>query len=82
MRRGCQGELLWASDSKGLFISANPAGRVATLMYVDLGGHTRVLWTVKLYAVSSMWAVSSRDGRHVAIPAPTLESNVSIIQNF
>jgi len=70
----------WASDSKGLFISANPTGRVSTLMFVDLSGHAHPLWSLRNY--SQMWAIPSRDGRHVAIPAPTLESNVFSIEDF
>ena len=70
----------WAADSKGLFVSANPTGRMVNLLYVDLSGHVHPFWTVKGYV--QIWAIPSRDGRHLAIPAPTVESNVSMIQNF
>lgn len=70
----------WASDSKGLFVSANPTGRVSTLMFVDLSGHAHPLWSLRNYA--QMWAIPSRDGRRVAIPGPTLDSNVFSLENF
>ena len=70
----------WAADSKGLFVSANPTGRMTNLLFVDLAGHVHPLWTARWSL--NMWAIPSRDGRHLAIPAPTVESNVAMIQNF
>ena len=70
----------WAADSKGLFVSANPTGRMANLLFVDLAGHVHPLWTARWSL--NMWSIPSRDGRHLAIPAATVESNVSMIQNF
>jgi Tol biopolymer transport system component len=70
----------WAADSKGLFVSANPSGRMANLLYIDLAGHVHPFWTVKGFLL--IWVIPSRDGRHLAIPAPTVESNVSMVQNF
>ena len=70
----------WAADSKGLCVSAYPTGRMANLLFVDLTGHVHPFWTTKGFLL--IWAIPSRDGRHVAIPAPTVESNVSMIQNL
>jgi len=70
----------WTADSKGLFVSANPTGRMANLLFVDLTGRVHPFWTTKGFLL--IWAIPSRDGRHLAIPAPTVESNVSMIQNF
>ena len=70
----------WAADSKGLFVSANPTGRMNNLLFVDLNGRVHPLWTVEGFLQT--WAISSRDGHHLAISAPTVESNVSMIQNF
>jgi len=70
----------WTADSKGLFVSANPTGRMANLLFVDLTGRVHPFWTTKGFLL--LWAIPSRDGRHLAIPAPTVESNVSMIQNF
>jgi Tol biopolymer transport system component/predicted Ser/Thr protein kinase len=70
----------WASDSKGLFVSANPTGRIATLIFAELTGRAHPLWTLRNYG--AMWAIQSRDGRHLAMPAPTIDSNVAMIQNF
>ena len=72
----------WASDSKGLFVSANPTGRSSTLMFVDLSGRVHPLWTLKVHSAFTMWAIPSRDGHRIAIPAPTIDGNVAMIQNF
>ena len=70
----------WAADGKGLFVSSNPTGRVSTLLYVDLGGNATPLWRVKNFQAT--WAIPSRNGKYVAIPAPTTECNVWMIENF
>jgi serine/threonine protein kinase len=70
----------WAADSKGFFISCNPAGDLSTLLYVDLAGNAHSLWQVKNY--QSAWAIPSHDGKYVAISAPTMECNVWMVENF
>jgi eukaryotic-like serine/threonine-protein kinase len=70
----------WAADGKGFFISSNPTGRLSTLLYVDLAGTATPLWKVKTFR--PMWAIPSRNGRYVAIPAPTTECNVWMVENF
>ena len=58
----------WAADSKGFFVSSNPTGRWATLLYVDLAGNTTSLQKVKNFSAS--WAIPSHNGKYVAIPEP------------
>jgi Tol biopolymer transport system component len=70
----------WAADSKGFFISTNPAGHLSTLLYVDLAGNAHSLWQVKNY--QSTWAIPSHDGKYVAISTPTTECNVWMVDNF
>ena len=70
----------WAADGKGFFISSNPTGRLDTLLYVDLAGKATPLWQVKNFQAA--WAIPSRNGKYVAIPAPTTECNVWMVQNF
>ena len=70
----------WGADGKGLFVTSSPTGRTSTLLYVDLTGNARSLWQVSSYMPA--WAIPSRNGRYVAIPAPTVESNVWMVENF
>jgi serine/threonine protein kinase len=70
----------WAADGKGFFISSNPTGRLSTLLYVDLMGNARSLWQVKNFQAT--WAIPSHNGKYVAIPAPTIGSNVWMVDNF
>jgi serine/threonine protein kinase len=71
----------WAADSRGLFISSNPTGHLPTLFYLDLTGNAHPLWSMKRLFWES-WAIPSRDGKHLAISAPTVESNVWNVDNF
>jgi serine/threonine protein kinase len=70
----------WAADSKGFFISTNPAGYLSTLLYVDLAGNAHSLWQVKNYQAT--WGIPSHDGKYVAISAPTTECNVWMAESF
>ena len=70
----------WAADSKGLFVASNPAGLRQSLLYVDLAGNAHQLW--QMNNIRPSWAVPSRDGKYVAIPAPTVDSNVWMAENF
>ena len=69
----------WAADSKALFVSSNPTGRQSTLLYVSLQGAVHPLWKVKS---SPSWAIPSRDGRYLAIAAPSLENNAWMLEHF
>ncbi len=70
----------WAADGKGFFVSSNPTGRLSTLLYVDLMGNAHSLWQVKNFQAT--WAIPSHNGKYVAIPAPTIGSNVWMVDNF
>jgi Tol biopolymer transport system component len=70
----------WAADGKGFFISSNPTGRLDTVLYVDLAGNATPLWQVK--NSQAAWAIPSHNGKYVAIPAPTTECNVWMVENF
>jgi hypothetical protein len=70
----------WAADSKGLFVSSNPAGLRQSLLYIDLAGNAHQIWEVN-HAWTS-WAIPSRNGKYVAILAPTNDSNVWMAENF
>jgi hypothetical protein len=70
----------WAADSKGLFISSNPAGFGQSLLYVDLAGNAHQIWEVN-HAWPS-WAIPSRNGTYLAILATTTDSNVWMAENF
>jgi len=70
----------WAAEGKGFFVSSNPTGRLSTLLYVDLMGNAHALWQVKNFQAT--WAIPSRNGKYVAMPAPTVGSNVWMVDNF
>jgi serine/threonine protein kinase/dipeptidyl aminopeptidase/acylaminoacyl peptidase len=70
----------WAADSKGLFVTSNPTGWKSSLLYVDLAGNAHELWQVK--STQPSWGIPSRDGKYLAIPAPTTSSNVWMAQGY
>ena len=70
----------WAADSKGLFVTSNPTGWRSSLLYVDLAGNAHELWQMK--GATQSWAIASRDGKYLAIPAPTISSNVWMVKGF
>jgi eukaryotic-like serine/threonine-protein kinase len=70
----------WSADSQGLFVTSNPTGRSSTLLHVDLTGNAHKLWEVR--SAIPNWAIPSRDGKYLAIPAPTVQSNVWMVENF
>jgi eukaryotic-like serine/threonine-protein kinase len=69
----------WSADSKGMFISSNSSGRRVMMLYVDLHGKIRPLRQLDTNQYTS-WAIPSRNGKYVAIPAPTVESNVWVAE--
>ena len=70
----------WAADSKGLFVSSNPAGLRQSLLYVDLFGNAHQLRQVN--SIWPSWAVPSRDGKYVAILAHIFDSKVWMAEDF
>ncbi len=75
--------LFWAADGKGLFVSANPTGTRATLLYVDLEGRSQVLWQ-QWYplAAANGTGLPSPDGRYLAVSVNASDSNVWLLENF
>ena len=70
----------WAADSRGLFVTSNPTGWRSSLLYVDLNGNAREVWQTK--SASPTWGIASRNGKYVAIPVPTMSSNVWMAEGF
>jgi serine/threonine protein kinase len=70
----------WAADSKGLFVTSNPTGWRSSLLHVDLKGNAHEVWQAK--SASPTWGIASRNGKYVAIPAPTTGSNVWMAEGF
>ena len=70
----------WAADSKGLFVTSNPTGSSSSLLYVDPAVNVHELWRVK--STQPSWGIPSRDGKYLAIPAPTTSSNVWLAEGY
>ncbi len=71
--------LNWAADGKGLFVSS-PRGDSSVLLHVDLQGNPKIIWEQKGWIGTR--GVPSPDGRHLAILAFKLNSNVWMMENF
>ena len=69
----------WSADGKGLYASSQSA-QAATLLYIDLEGHTQVLWQPD--GIFKTWGIPSPDGRHFAFLEWTSANNVWMIENF
>ncbi len=69
----------WSPDGKGFYIGVS-SRRGATVLYVDLKGQASPVWEQK--GGLQTWGVASPDGRHLAMLAWTVDSNVWIIENF
>jgi Tol biopolymer transport system component len=69
----------WADDGKGLYTSSRSA-RSADLLYVDLEGKPRVIWTSA--DGFETWGVPSPDGRHLAILDWTAIGNIWAVDNI
>lgn len=72
-------DLSWAVNSRSLFVSSQGPGG-ATLLHVDLSGNPQPIW--RQPQMSSIWAFSSPDARHLAISAESRETSVWMIGNF
>jgi len=73
------GDVFWAADGNGLYVpDETTRGRV--IYYVDLQGHTRVLWANP--GGWGTWARPSPDGRHLAIQTSNPTSNMWMMENF
>jgi Tol biopolymer transport system component len=77
--KSISGDIFWAADGKGLYVpDETTRGRV--ICYVDLHGHTRVLWANP--GGWGTWARPSPDGRHLAIQTSNPTSNMWMMENF
>jgi Tol biopolymer transport system component len=65
----------WAADGKGWYSCSRSAAAI-TLLYIDLKGHAQAL------SENFQWAVTSPDGRHLALLEWTTTSNTWMIENF
>jgi eukaryotic-like serine/threonine-protein kinase len=72
--------LHWAADGKGVFASA-PNQHAADLVYVDLHGNVHRLWQLK-GPNAFLFALPSRDGRHLAIQSSSGTSNLWMLESF
>jgi serine/threonine protein kinase/Tol biopolymer transport system component len=75
----------WAADNKGLFID-HVTSRGTALSYLDLHGNMHTIWeqlgTPENGDLTALWAISARDGRHLAINASLQNSNLWMLENF
>jgi hypothetical protein len=66
--------------------SDHATSRGTALSYLDLHGNTRTIWeqpgNSEIGGISAVWAVPSRDGRHVAINSFRQNNNVWMLENF
>jgi eukaryotic-like serine/threonine-protein kinase len=69
----------WAADGKGFFVSSYQQ-RGPVLLHMDLQGNTQFLWQDP--GGVEVWGVPSPDGRHIAIRAWNVESNLWMMENF
>jgi serine/threonine protein kinase len=81
----------WAADGKKLFVSSL-TNDGSLLLQLDLKGDSNVLWESKgvvqpistpfLGGPAVPWAVSSPDGRHLAICVWNMTANIWMMENF
>jgi Tol biopolymer transport system component len=74
----------WASDGKGFFISRMSSGLglpffKSSLYFVSLSGNAHLLWRPESYFRT--YGVPSPDGRHIALDAEEIDSNIWMIEN-
>jgi len=69
----------WLADGRGMIISAQSA-QGTTLVCVDLEGNAHALMEQR--ASPGSYAVASRDGRHLAISADAINSNIWMMEDF
>jgi DNA-binding winged helix-turn-helix (wHTH) protein/Tol biopolymer transport system component len=70
----------WSANGKGLFAS-HPTKEGSALLYLDLQGNARTLWTARGQNVLLL-ALPSPDGKRLAIQVSSTDDNVWMIQNF
>jgi serine/threonine protein kinase/DNA-binding winged helix-turn-helix (wHTH) protein len=70
----------WAIDGRGFFVGKGTLGGV--LLFVDMGGHTDVLWKRETLWGLGLRGLPSPDGLHLAMLGWTEDSNVWMLENF
>jgi hypothetical protein len=70
--------LTWAIDGKGFYIGSSDGA----LLFVDLDGRADILWKRETLWGFGPAGLPSRDGRHLAMSARTIDSNVWMLENF
>jgi serine/threonine protein kinase len=73
------GNLYWAADGKGLYFDSS-VKRGTVLLHLDMKGNTHVLW--ENHGGGWAFGMPSPDGRHLAINAETMNSNIWMMENF
>ncbi len=72
--------MTWAADGRGLF-AANAQQLGAQLLYLDMQGHSRVLWELPGKDVFLL-SRASPDGRHLAIQTSAGTSNMWMVEDL
>lgn len=70
----------WASDSQSLWVTGYTYPDTWSLINLDMQGHTKTVLEDKEMRVG--WAISSPDGRHLALWKGSGESNVWLTDSF
>jgi hypothetical protein len=68
----------WAIDGKGFYVGSSDG----VLFFVDLDGHTEVLWKKETLWGAGPRGLPSPDGRHLAMLGWTIDSNIWMLENF
>ncbi len=73
--------LRWANDGKGFLVGTTTPGGM--LLFVDLDGHTEVLWkTATLWGLAGPRGLPSPDGSHLAMQGWAIDNNIWKLENF
>lgn len=67
----------FSADSKGIW-AVSGGEKENTLLYVDLQGHARTVWSPKNTFVG--WAIPSRDGKHLALDIRSISANAWMLE--
>lgn len=67
----------FAADSKGIW-AVTGGEKENNLLYVDLQGHARTVWSRKNTFVG--WAIPSRDGKHLALDIRSISANAWMLE--
>jgi len=71
--------LEWATDGTGFFVGDGAWAEGARLLFVARSGAAHVLWRQPF---GPFWAVPSPDGKYLAMPIYTSDTNVWMLEGF